>query len=47
MTSEAVGEMESKSVEAVLEIMEEKYPELRGVQGLKEHLMKLKIQFQV
>ncbi|KAL9634495.1 MAG: hypothetical protein Q9164_004054 [Protoblastenia rupestris] len=45
MTSVAVGELEDMSIEEVLEFMEEKYPKLKEVDGVREHLENLKIQF--
>ena len=38
MTSEAVGELEDKSVEEVLKLMKKRYPKLSEIEGLKEHL---------
>ena len=45
MTSVAVRELEDMSIEEVLEFMEEKYPKLKEVDGVREHLEILKIQF--
>ncbi|KAL9125200.1 MAG: hypothetical protein Q9217_005558 [Psora testacea] len=45
MTSDAIGELENKSIQEVLELMEKKYPGVRTIQGVKEHLERLKIQF--